>query len=262
MEPLNIRMEPLNIRMEPLNIRMEPLNIRMEPLNIRMEPLKVIQMKTKVGYRVDTSLKNDYDDLIIKEYGHKQNRCGLELGKALKTYLTLKGEEKYVNDPDVQELLEAAKKTPCTLTHSRDDDLDRDFNPNLDDDEYLDIKFLKAVDTRFDEFEKKVEEKIDEKLDIIEHNLQKKFSYNLKHGNKQTPLELFMAAFLDKYGEWNQVSYNELSTLAVQIHGVSDKRSIKNRINYLLGKGVIKEFMPNIYDVIHLPLADSQVKQP
>jgi hypothetical protein len=218
-------------------------------------------MKTKVGYKIDTLVKNDYDSLIIKEYGHKRNRSGLELGKALKTYLALKGDEKYSDDPDVQELLEAAKKTPCTLTHSRDDDLDRDLDSNLDDEEYLDAKFYQAVDKRFDEFEKKMKEAI--KINIekgIEAKLEKIYSYQSNPVRKDSPLELYMAAFIKEYGEWNQVSYKELSTLAVQVHGVSDKRSITNRINFLIGKGVIKEFMPNIYDVIHLPLADSQVK--
>ena len=137
--------------------------------------------------------------------------------------------------------------------HYHHDDEDEDFDSNLDDEEYLDAKFYKAVDKRFDEFERKIKE-------AIAINIDKKVSQKVKEELKgtytyspvkeQAPMDIFLKAFLEEYGEWSQVSYNELSHLAVQIHGVSDKRSIQNRINYLIGKGVITEFSPNVYNVI------------
>ena len=105
---------------------------------------------------------------------------------------------------------------------------------------------------KFEEFFQRFDENMDKKVEQkVRKELENTYSYSSTPPKKQTPMDMFLESFTKEYGEWSQVSYNELSHLAVQVHGISDKRSIQNRINYLLGKGVIKEFSPNVYNVIH-----------
>lgn len=69
-----------------------------------------------LGYRVDATLKNEYDMAIQDKFGHKQNRCGSELEKAMKIYLTLEGKKEYKDDPDVVALLDKARENQLTHT--------------------------------------------------------------------------------------------------------------------------------------------------
>lgn len=137
-------------------------------------------------------------------------------------------------------------------THRKDDD----FSPNskFDDDEYLEAKVENTIDKRFDHFEKEMKtvivENIDKKLEKVKEEL-KEYSYSSKSINNNNPIESYKIAFQKEYGEWEQVSYNELSQLAIQTHGITDKRSIKNRINYLIGNNIIKQLTPNVYQILH-----------
>jgi len=63
------------------------------------------------------------------------------------------------------------------------------------------------------------------------------------------PMDMFARIFREEYGDWRQVSYNEISNLAVETQGVTDKRSINNRITYLQGVGIIENHAPKVYNV-------------
>ena len=73
-------------------------------------------MKERLGCSVDVNLKKTYGEHILKKYGHKRNKVGNELEKALKLYLTLEGDDSYCDDPDVKDMLEALQGNTMTRT--------------------------------------------------------------------------------------------------------------------------------------------------
>lgn len=209
-------------------------------------------MSTKLQYRVNTTLKKEYDNFVEEKHGNKHGKCGKSIENLMKLELTAEGASDYSDDPDVQELLEAAKKTPCTHTHRPPDkDDDHDVDSNFDDDEYLEARVNNAIAKQFDDFKKEMKEAIQINIQQgIKKELENNYTYNIESPNNHKSMEFFIQSFIEQYGEWTQVSYKELAGLAVQAHGVSDKRSIQNRVNYLIGKGILKESVPNIYNII------------
>lgn len=68
-------------------------------------------------YNISANLKNEYDGFIKNRYGHKRNRCGYELEKAIKLYLTLNGHAEYVDDHEIKAMLDVLRGGDvCTHT--------------------------------------------------------------------------------------------------------------------------------------------------
>ena len=100
-------------------------------------------MKKAVGYMIDTELKKEYDEFILEEFGYKRNRCSSEIEKAMKVYMTINGNSKYQNDPDVQAIFKKANKT---------------MTPNKSNTNYsLEEKLEKKIDEKFEILIKKIE---------------------------------------------------------------------------------------------------------
>jgi hypothetical protein len=51
-------------------------------------------------------LKNDFEDHVINENGFKKGKCGKTTENLMKLYLASNGNEKYIDDPDVVEMLD------------------------------------------------------------------------------------------------------------------------------------------------------------
>ena len=145
-------------------------------------------MSERVGYRVDELVKEEFDKHIESEYGHKRNRCGAELEKAMKLYLALKGDVVFRDDPEVKCMIEKLQGAACT--HTEDG-----FRP------------------------------------------------------KRGDMDMFAATFKQEYGDRTEVSRSELSYFASLVHGVTDNRSISNRITYLVSMGILEPYAPNVFSV-------------
>jgi hypothetical protein len=55
-------------------------------------------------------------------------------------------------------------------------------------------------------------------------------------------------SFQEEYRDFKQISSNDIQSLVMRVHGVTGKRSIQNRVEYLKGLGLIEPFAPNVYN--------------
>jgi hypothetical protein len=60
-----------------------------------------------------------------------------------------------------------------------------------------------------------------------------------------TKNELIMDDFISKYGDYNQVSRNDLTELIMN-DGLTNRQTINNKITYLKSKGLIALINPNV----------------
>lgn len=191
-------------------------------------------MNEQLGYRVTSQLKKDYDAFIKETYGHKRNKCGESLSKLMKFELAVNGYSDYVDDPDIQGLLAAARKIPCTHTQPKEDHDDEHTESNED---------------RF----QKLEEKFEEQIAQLKAQLVKAVS---SEPNKERDyyhrMDQFVSHFLEEYGDYKQVSQKEISKLVMRVHGVTDPRSITNRVDYLVANEYIEPYAPNVYNINEL----------
>jgi len=75
-------------------------------------------------------------------------------------------------------------------------------------------------------------------------------------------MDSFVSAFQEEYGDFKQVSSRELQKLVMRMHGVTDKRSIQNRVDYFVASGYIRPFAPNVYDILGQGTIVDHVNQP
>jgi len=71
-------------------------------------------------------------------------------------------------------------------------------------------------------------------------------SFKFKH--QYTNLELFVQIFKNEYKYSKQITNKELSYF-ITFAGTTDERSIQNKINYLISKGVLKPVTPNTFNI-------------
>lgn len=174
-------------------------------------------MTKRIGYRVNDHIKNHYDNFIIDKYGHKQNRCGSELGKAMKVYLTLQGNDVYQDDPDVLELMD---KVVEKFLHTHLSKVDNDDSLSKDE-----IKKLKKL------------------LKSDESKMERPSQ------NRNTSMDMFANFFKETYQNNLKVSRGEIAMLASLKQGISDQRAIQNRINFLIAHEVLEPCAPNIFNI-------------
>jgi hypothetical protein len=176
-------------------------------------------MNETLGYRINSELKEEYDNCIQKEFGQKHSRCGSELEKAMKFYLAAKGDEKYQNDPDVTSLLKKIN------TKSKFNESETSTNSTLE--ERLDEKLNMMKEEILNEFEKKTRRESSK-----------------KHGHAEFKKQFQMA-----FNDHHQVSKRDLEQFIMNHADIVDKRSIQSRIQYLLSHEILEPFAPNVYNV-------------
>jgi hypothetical protein len=119
-------------------------------------------MNEALRYRVNSELKNEYNEFIIEKYGHKQNRCGSEITKLMKLQLAINGNESYQDDPDVMDLMDTVQKKFKHTSPSK----------------------AKTDNTLEERLERKLEEKFDimKKEILVQITNQSKRESSKKHG--------------------------------------------------------------------------------
>jgi hypothetical protein len=65
------------------------------------------------------------------------------------------------------------------------------------------------------------------------------------HGN----ITMFGRAFIDSFGDYEQVSFKDIRKLASLTQGVIDERSVQKRVNYLVDLDYIKPITNNVFEV-------------
>jgi hypothetical protein len=178
-------------------------------------------MNEILGYRVNSELKNEYDEFITEKYGQKLGTAGTKMENAMKLYLTLEGNEKYQDDPDVKAML---SKVDAKSDHTH----------------------TKSV------VKESVEEVMDEKINrIVEEIVNKKVEEKFKResAKKVGSMATFKKNFQLEYGDYKQVSRKDLVRFVTNKEGVWDPRSIQSRIDYLLANEVIETFAQNVYNI-------------
>ena len=187
----------------------------------------------QLNVNIDEQVKNDYKDLIQNKYDRVRNVYASQIENALKMYLAVNGCSEYVDDPDVQELLEAAKKTPCTHTQ-------QSHEPKNE---------TNDLEERFKKMEAELAE-VKEQLAGHESTQNQRKIGKEQRRYRDHSIDGLVSSFYDEYGDDQQVSYTDLSKLVMKTHGVLDKRSIHNRVQYLLAEGCIEPFAPNVYNIM------------
>ena len=191
-------------------------------------------MSKMLGYRVDDELKKEYDELIERKYENKHSNCGKTIGSLMKLYLTINGGSDYGDDPGVQAMLKSIRRgSPCT--HTQQSHEPKDDSNDL-------VEQIKEMRKEL----KEVKEQLAE---------QKSTQNQRKIGKEQKryrdhSIDGLVSSFYDEYGDDQQVSYTDISKLVMKTHGVLDKRSIHNRVQYLLAEGCIEPFAPNVYNIM------------
>lgn len=181
-------------------------------------------MNEALRYRVNSELKNEYNEFIIEKYGHKQNRCGSEITKLMKFQLAMNGNEKYRDDPDVMDLMENVQKKFKHISSSK----------------------AKTDNSLEEMVERKLEEKLEEKLDTLTKKIENKVR---RESSKKHGLAEFKKQFQMTFKDHHQVSRRELEQFIMNQSDIVDNRSIRNRIQYLKSHGMIQPFAPNVFDV-------------
>jgi hypothetical protein len=178
---------------------------------------------TKIlGYRVDENLKDDYENFIINEYGNKNGKCGNSVSNLMKLEMALSGDSKYINDPNVKELLDTiSKKMLSTDTH---EETDNNSNSNIN-------------------VEKEIKE-IKETLFKIQDNV-----VNTKEDSMYA--KTYINDFGDKFKDSKEITENELTKYIMQKENVLDPRPIKQRLMKLEAEGLIKRVAPKVYTNIN-----------
>jgi hypothetical protein len=74
-------------------------------------------LKKQLGYKVDASLKKDYEEMIIAKNGSKKFHCSQHIEKLMKLELALQGNDSYKNDPEVKALFHSLAENEM-ITHT------------------------------------------------------------------------------------------------------------------------------------------------
>jgi hypothetical protein len=180
-------------------------------------------MNEQIRYRINPEVKHEYEEFITEKYGPKLGNAGLNVEKALKLFLTINGGSDYSSDPAVKEMIQSIRGDSQS-THTQNSE---DINNSTHDD-----------------LERKMNE-MQETLKELKEQLEKQS----KPAKRNTDMDMFVQLFKEKYGHDHQVSINDISKLIVKTHGVMDKRSIQNRVDYLMSSGFIESFAPNVFNV-------------
>jgi hypothetical protein len=171
-------------------------------------------MNEQLRYRINSELKNEYDNYIQAEFGQKYSKCGSELEKAMKFYLAANGNSKYQKDPEVQALL---KKTQVK-TKPKTENINESLEDKID--------------------------KLTQKVEQIEN--QKRREVSKRHG-----LADFKKQFQMAFNDRHQVTRNELEHFIMNNDDLVDNRSVRNRINYLESQKIIESCVSNkIYNIM------------
>ena len=74
-------------------------------------------------------------------------------------------------------------------------------------------------------------------------------AHTQKGASGQGNMDMFAQAFVKEHKDRKQVTKSELSYFASFVQGVTDHRSVQNRINYLIGSGVLIPTAHNIFEI-------------
>ncbi|SCG86928.1 hypothetical protein [Methanobacterium congolense] len=80
--------------------------------------------------------------------------------------------------------------------------------------------------------------------------VEKKPAHTHNHsGDDRGNITMFGKAFVDNFGDNEQVSFKDIRKLATVTQGVIDERSIQKRVNYLVDLDYIKPINQNVFEV-------------
>jgi hypothetical protein len=210
---------------------------------------------TKLGYVIEDDIKNDFEEFVINEHGFKKGKCNLEIEKAMKLQLAINGNEKYINDPDVQKLKGTIfEKSLSTHTRKSEDKVkvqNEDDETNLEDE----VKDLKNENEKIQNELKEIkaillnQNKYDNENQRYKENPP--ITANTLTNKPSTKDQLIVNDFISKYGDYNQVSRNDLTELIMNT-GLTNRQTINNKITYLKSRGFITPVNPNVFNVVSL----------
>jgi hypothetical protein len=210
-------------------------------------------MKTQMKYQIDENLKNDFDEFILNKYETKHSKYSIELGKAMKLQLALAGNEKYMDDPDVINFRDVfAEKYSSTHTRKGEDKIEvrnEDQETNLEEevqDLKNELKEMKALLTTAISQNKHEREN-------QQYRENPPTTANTLTNKPLTKDQLIIDNFNTKYGDYNQVSKNDLTELIMNT-GLTNRQTINNKITYLKSKGLITPVNPNVPNVFNVVL--------
>jgi hypothetical protein len=180
-------------------------------------------MNERLGYRIHSELKAEYDNHILDKYGHKRNKCGSELEKLIKFNLALEGHDLYCNDPDVVELVGKVGGSFGAHTYnvSKKGDVSGDVVVDL-------VEEIKSLRAEVKQLRSEVKG---------------------KPSKRTGSMSDFKRQFKAEYGEFKQVSKRDLVRFVTNNYDVHDSRAIQNRINYLLAHDVLELSAPNVFNI-------------
>ena len=171
---------------------------------------------------IDKQIQIDFKRDVRSKYNKIKGVYGNEVENAMKLYMTINGNSKYQNDPDVQALMNAKTNTQSAKNEKQSNIEQRQ----------------ETIDERF--------EKINEKLDALTEKIetQTRRESSKKHGHAEFKKQFQMA-----FNEHHQVSRRDLEHFIMNHADIVDKRAIKSRIQYLLSHGMIESFAPDVYNI-------------
>lgn len=82
-----------------------------------------------------------------------------------------------------------------------------------------------------------------------QHSHTSEPSKDIKKPRNNNNIDMFAEAFIQRYGNRDQVSRAEVTHFATIVDGVADPRSVSNRIHYMVSNGVLEPFAPNVFNV-------------
>lgn len=175
------------------------------------------------GIIIDENVQKEFKDVVRAEHNRVKGVYGYEVANAMKLYTAINGREKYMDDPDVLELVSKVGGSLDTHTHniSKKRNLSEDVVVDL----VEEIKSLKAE--------------------------MKKLRSDVKGkpSKKTGSMADFKKKFKAEYGDFKQISRRDIVRFVTANEDVHDSRAIQNRIDYLLAHEVLEPYTHNIFNV-------------
>jgi hypothetical protein len=211
-------------------------------------------MTIKIHYGIDENLKNDFEDLVINENGFKKGKCGKTTENLMKLYLASNGNEKYMDDPDIIKLRDTIAEKSLS-THTRKSEDTKVTNVNSSENVNNEIEDLKNENQ---EIKNQLNEIKTILLNQNKHNNENQryrenppTTANTLTNKASNKDQLIVNEFISKYGDYNQVSRNDLTELIMN-NGLTNRQTINNKITYLKSKGLITPVNPDVPKVFNV----------
>lgn len=176
------------------------------------------------GIIIDENVQKEFKDVVRTEHNKVRGVYGLEVENAMKLYTTLKGSDKYRDDPGVIAMLSKVRKMDDAHTHTK-------HSSDVSD-----------IERKVDEIVKDFE-LINEKINGIERKV--KGDNNKKTGS----MSEFKRQFQMAYHDYSQVSRRDIERFVMNNYDIRDQRSVNNRINFLIAQDVLVPYAQNVYNL-------------